>query len=272
MSGESRKRPDRRVVARRRRQRHRGGEREEDEGEDGFPPDERGQAMHRGPPPRAGQRGKDSRAVHDREAEDRNEDCELSEQQAAVGRPRQGGDALDLHERIHHARGHQQEHRDQRGPRETSRRAHGIGPCVRTGVRVRRSQQQGERHEGADPDTGAEKVRGVDGHGQRRARGDGRRVTGAAHERQRQRGQGERLATCDDPVPAFGNVRPHREKRPEHDEEAVARQPHQSRPRVEDRVPHGAGLERRLRPVLEARRPQEQPDDSRADHHEHQKT
>ncbi len=74
------------------------GEREEDEGEDGFPPDERGQAMHRGPPPRAGQRWKDSRAVHDREAEDRNEDCELSEQQAAVGRPRQGGDALDLHE------------------------------------------------------------------------------------------------------------------------------------------------------------------------------
>ena len=43
------------------------GEREEDEGEDGFPPDERGQAMHRGPPPRAGQRWKDSRAVHDRD-------------------------------------------------------------------------------------------------------------------------------------------------------------------------------------------------------------
>ena len=107
-----------------RRQRHRCGQREHDESESGFQTDERGEATH-GAGPR--QRGKYVRTVHGGEDEDRDEDRELGEEQAAVRRPRQAGDAFHVHDRIHHPGGHQEEHRDQRGAGEATSREHCIG-------------------------------------------------------------------------------------------------------------------------------------------------
>jgi hypothetical protein len=79
-------------VAGGRRQRHRRGKREQNEREAGFQPDERGEASHHGTPDgvaRTGQRREKVPAVRGSEDEDRDEDGELGEEQAAVRRPRQ---------------------------------------------------------------------------------------------------------------------------------------------------------------------------------------
>ena len=88
---------------------------------------------------RRGQRRKNPRAVDGGEDEDRDEHDELGEEQAAVRRPGQGGDTLDLSDRVQRARGHQEEHHDQRGTGEAPRREHGIGARVGAVLTTRRS-------------------------------------------------------------------------------------------------------------------------------------
>jgi hypothetical protein len=97
-------------------------------------------------------------------------------------------------------------------------------------------------------------------------------VTGAAHEGERQRGEQERLAAGSDPVSPLCDVRADREKGPEHEQEAVPGEPDEPGPRIQDGVPYGAGLDRRVGAVLEGGRSHHQPDDSRAERHEDEET
>ena len=121
--------------------------REHDESESGFQTDERGEATH-GAGPR--QRRKNVRAVHGGEDEDRHEDGELGEQQAAMRRPRQPRDALHLRDRVHHPRGHEDDHHEERGAGEATRGAHRVG--AHQPLRIVQMQGRGEDHAGRRDD------------------------------------------------------------------------------------------------------------------------
>jgi len=110
------------------------------------------------------------------------------------------------------------------------------------------------------PDTGAQKMAGVDGHGERRAGADGGGVTGGAHEGQRERAERQRLDAGGDPVTPLREIRTNCEKRRQDHQDAMTGQPDESRPRVEDGVQDGARLERGLGAALEEGRAHEQPD------------
>ena len=112
----------------------------------------------------------------------------------------------------------------------------------------------------------------VDGHGRQRSGRNRGGVTGAADEGQRHRGEDQCLAAGGDPVPPLHDARTHREEGAQHNQEPVTREPHEPGPRVEDGVPYSARLESRPGTVLEDGRPHQQPDDSRADGHDHEQT
>ncbi len=218
---------------------------------------------------RSGQRRQHVRAVHGGHDEDGDEGSELGEEKTTVCGPHQAGEARHVRDRAGHARSHEKEHRDQRDAGEAARRAHGIGAGGRADLTAGHVQQEGERDEGADPEARPQDMHGVHGHRPHRPRGNRGGVAGAAHKDQRQRGQHERFPAGGDPVPPLRDVGADREKGSEHDQETVPPDPDEPRPCVQGGTPHRAGLERGVGTVLEERGAHEQPDDARAQRHEH---
>jgi len=83
--------------------------------------------------------------------------------------------------------------------------------------------------------------------------GDTGRVARAAHESEREHAEPRGVDAGGDPVPGLPDVGWQEEKRPEHDEETVTRQPDESGTRIEESPPHRSRLEGRLEAAL--RRP-----------------
>ncbi len=105
-------------------------------------------------PDRRGSRRRFRRA----RTQDRDQQRDLDEQQPAVARADQRGDAAHLEPGIGHARADDEQHQGERHAREAAHREHRERPRVRARLGGRGPQQRGQRQERAEPGPGRDQV------------------------------------------------------------------------------------------------------------------
>ena len=127
------------------------------------------------------------RAVHGGERQRGQDEPELGQQQAAVGRTHEPRDVADVGGRQQRPGGDEHEDGAERHPREAPRGEDGVGARIGAALVGRGPEQQRQRQQAADPHAGADHVKAVERDRPRRRGLDGRRVA-----RGRDRHQGGR--------------------------------------------------------------------------------
>ena len=247
----------RRLVARRRCGAHHRDDREEQQRERRLPADEAREPPHRRAPDRgavAAELGQVTPAVDGGEGEDRQEERELHEEQAAVRGPDEARDGGDLRRGVERARQDQREHADEGPPREASRREDRVGARVGARLASRGAEEEEERREAAHPHAGREQVDAIHAERARGAGLDGRRVAGGADEDECRGAEQGGLAARGAPVDPALDVPAHGEERGEQQEEALANEPDVAALRLAEDARERRGLEGGRGAALEGRR------------------
>ena len=240
----------------RRRDVHRHDDDEDRERQACFDRDESGESQHRRASdgrPVAAEPGQEHGAIERGEAQRQDQERELGEQQAPVGRAHEPGDVADVGDREPGSGRREHEHEPERGAREPPRRQDRVGPRVSACLAGGSAQEKRQREEAADPDAGAEHVQSVEDD---RARGVRLHGGGMARRGQRhQRGDAEqhRLAPRRAPIGSALDRHSDREKRGEQGEEAGTHEPHVSGQGLDEHLSNRARVEGRCPSALEQR-------------------
>ena len=248
-------------------EREHGGHREDEEGQRQLPHDEAREPGHGGPAHGEAvsrQRG-EKPPVGGGECEDGAEQRDLDEEQAAVTRADQRGDAADLDPGVPETRRHDQEHRRQGEGGETPHGEDGVGPRIRARLSRGGAQQQSEGEERAEPETRRHEVTRVRERGDQAERLRRRGVAGPRHRGRRRRAERPGLDPPRRPVDGGFLPFTEQEERHDQDEEAVPEKPDGAEAAVQEQAEPDGRLEQRIRSsrdhhhlVRERREPREQ--------------
>ena len=244
-------------MARGRRGAHHRDDHEEQQRERRLPADEAREPQHRRAPDRgavAAEPGQVPPAVDGGEGEDRQEERELHEEQAAVRGPDEARHGRDLRRGVERARQDQREHADERSAREASRREDRMGARIGARLASCGAEEEEERREAAHPDAGRKQVDAVHAERARGAGLDGRRVAGGADEDECRGAEQGGLAARGAPVDPAVDIPAHGEERGEQQEEALAHEPDVAALRLAEDARERRGFEGGRGAALEGRR------------------